>query len=335
MHNGARSKDAGRGERGAAARAAHRAAGEAGGGAGGGGPLVTVPAVQVRVPGSTSNVGAGFDCVGIAIDRRLSATFRLERALGGDAPVRIERRGTLQAVTVPADRDSLFAGFTAACRGAGCKVPGGVVIDATSEIPIGRGLGSSGAATVAGALAARALLGLELDDAALARLCADVEHHPDNVAPAIYGGAVLAVPGPEGRLTVAPLDVHASLVFVFAVPDFAVETEQARAALPSSVSHRTAATAAAKAAALVAGLARADAQLPAAALGDVLPAPHRRPLVRGYDAVTAAARAAGAFRATLSGSGSSILAVTPAAAARALATTMARGLGALDVTAAN
>src|SRR2546430_12303239 len=85
------------------------------------------------------------------------------------------------------------------------------------------------------------------------RLCADVEHHPDNVAPAIYGGAVLAVPGPEGRLTVAPLEGHGSLVFVFAVPDFAVETEQARAALPSTVSHRTAATAAPQAAALVAG----------------------------------------------------------------------------------
>src|SRR6266700_2420127 len=255
-----------------------------------------------------------------------------ERA-GARPRLHVERRGTLTAVTVPPDRDSLFAGFAAACRGAGCRVPAGLVIDAGSDIPVGRGLGSSGAATVAGALAARALLGLGLDDDMLARLCAEVEHHPDNVAPAIYGGAVLAVPGPEGRLTVAPLDVHASLVFVFAVPDFAVETEQARAALPSSVSHRTAATAAAKAAALVAGLARADAQLLAAALDDVLHAPHRRSLVRGYDAVTAAARAAGAFGATLSGSGSSILAVTPAAAARAVATTMARVWGALDVTA--
>src|SRR5204862_252953 len=117
--------------------------------------------------------------------------------------------------------------------------------------------------------------GLELDCSALGRVCADVEHHPDNVAPAIYGGAVLAVPGPEGRLTVAPLEVHASLVFVFAVPDFAVETEQARAALPASVSHHTAATAAAKAAALVAGLARADARLLAAALDDTLAASGR------------------------------------------------------------
>src|SRR5881628_1873258 len=247
---------------------------------------MTPASVLVRVPGSTSNVGAGFDCVGIAIDRRLSATARLEPSPG--APVRIDRRGTLCAVTVPPDRDSLFAGFAAACRGAGCRVPAGLVIDAGSDIPVGRGLGSSGAATVAGALAARALLGLELDDEMLARLSAEVEHHPDNVAPAIYGGAVLAVPGPEGRLTVAPLEVHGSLVFVFAVPDFAVETEQARAALPSTVSHRTAATAAAKAAALVArswasaraspatsaakaaalvaGLARADAQLLAAAL---------------------------------------------------------------------
>src|SRR5438046_4218103 len=302
MHNGARSKDAGRGERGAAARAAHRAAGEAGGGAGGGGPRVTGAGVQGRGPGSTSNVGAGFDCVGVGIERRLSATFRVDRALG--APVRVERRGTLQAVTVPSDRDWLFAGFVAACRGAGCKVPGGVMIDAASEIPIGRGLGSSGAATVAGALAARELLGLELDDAALARLCADVEHHPDNVAPAIYGGAVLAVPGPEGRLTVAPLEVHASLVFVFAVPDFAGETEQGRAAPPASASHPAAPPAPAKAGALVAGLARADAGLLAAALDDVLHVPHRRALVPGYDAVTPAARPTGAVGATLAGAGS-------------------------------
>src|SRR5438046_7729246 len=182
MHNGARSKDAGRGERGAAARAAHRAAGEAGGGAGGGGPRVTGAGVQLRVPVSTSNVGAGFDCVGIAIERRLSATFRVDRALG--APVRVERRGTLQAVTVPSDRDWLFAGFVAACRGAGCKVPGGVMIDAASEIPIGRGLGSSGAATVAGALAARALLGLAPDDAPLAPPSAAVAARTATAAPA-------------------------------------------------------------------------------------------------------------------------------------------------------
>src|SRR6059036_1030435 len=267
---------------------------------------MTPASVLVRVPGSTSNVGAGFDCVGIAIDRRLSATARLEPSPG--APVRIDRRGTLCAVTVPPDRDSLFAGFAAACRGAGCRVPAGLVIDAGSDIPVGRGLGSSGAATVAGALAARALLGLELDDEMLARLCAEVEHHPDNVAPAIYGGAVLAVPGPE------------------------VATERARAALPPSVSHRTAATAAAKAGALIAGLARADAGLLAAALDDVLHVPHRRALVPGYDAVTAAARATGAFGATLSGSGSSILAVTPASAAPGVADAMAHAWRALGVT---
>ena len=86
------------------------------------------PSVVVRVPGSTSNVGAGFDCVGIALDHRLSATARLDASLA--VPVRIERRGTLQAVTVPSDRDSLFTGFVAACRGAARKVPGGLVIDA-------------------------------------------------------------------------------------------------------------------------------------------------------------------------------------------------------------
>src|SRR5207249_11864405 len=153
---------------------------------------MTPASVLVRVPGSTSNVGAGFDCVGIAIDRRLSATARLEPSPG--APVRIDRRGTLCAVTVPPDRDSLFAGFAAACRGAGCRVPAGLVIDAGSDIPVGRGLGSSGAATVAGALAARALLGLELDDVMPRRLGAEVSQLLYKVVPAFYDTLVPSGP---------------------------------------------------------------------------------------------------------------------------------------------
>src|SRR6266702_4300344 len=253
------------------------------------------------------------------VERRRGIRLRRDRDRSPpqrDGPARaVVRRAAPHRPTRHADRRDRAAGPRLAVRRLRRRLPAGLVIDAGSDIPVGRGLGSSGAATVAGALAARALLGLGLDDDMLARLCAEVEHHPDNVAPAIYGGAVLAVPGPEGRLTVAPLEVHASLVFVFAVPDVEVATERARAALPPSVSHRTAATAAAK----------------AGALDDVLDVPHRRALVPGYDAVTAAARAAGAFGATLSGSGSSILAVTPASAAPGVADAMAHAWRELGV----
>src|SRR5213076_3182644 len=153
-----------------------------------------------------------------------------------------------------------------------------------SDIPVARGLGSS--ATVAAAAAA-ALLDLALDAAGLAELCSELEGHPDNVAPAVFGGANLVLRGPDG-LIVTPLPIHQSLALVFAVPDFTVETKRARAALPATLPHADAVRAAAKSAALVHGLAHGDARLLAAGLDDVLHVPFRRSLVPGYDEVTGA-----------------------------------------------
>ena len=288
--------------------------------------------VTVRVPGSTANLGSGFDCVGIAVDRWIRVAARRPVSAGEGGPVRIERRGALAALAGPPEDDLLYRGFERACRAAGCEPPPGLALEATSDIPIGRGLGSSAAAVVAGAVTARALCDLDLDDAALAELCAAIEGHADNVAPSVWGGAVLVLQraGAAGGLLFTPLELHPSLVLVFAVPDFTLSTERARAVLPASVPHRTAVVAAARSAALVQGLARGDAGLLAAGLDDVLHVPHRRALVRGYDEVTAAARAAGAFGATLSGSGSTLVAVASAERAPAVEAAMAqawRGIG--------
>lgn len=277
--------------------------------------------VGVRVPASTSNLGSGFDCVGVAIDRWLRVTARVAASV--TTPPVIERHGTLRSLAVSAERDLLWVGFTAACRAAGRPVPAGVVLHAASDIPVGRGLGSSAAAVVAGAAAASALLALALDDDHLLALAASVEGHPDNAAAAVRGGAVLAVPRPDGDYVVVDLDVHPSLALVFAVPDFAVETERARAVLPELLPHGTARVAAARAAALVAGLGRGDRTLLAAGLADVLHTPFRCALVPGYAVVTTAAVTAGAMGATLSGSGSSIVAVAPAEQAAAVGQAMA------------
>ncbi|MGH7672225.1 MAG: homoserine kinase, partial [Gemmatimonadales bacterium] len=195
--------------------------------------------VHVRVPATTSNLGAGFDCVGVAVGRwlRLSAHLAPPAATG----VRIERHGTLRELTLPPEQDLLVAGFAASCGAAGRPVPGGaVVFRAISDIPIARGLGSSAAALVAGAVAADRLLQLELGDDALAAIAAGVEGHPDNVAAAVRGGATLAVPRDGGGYTTHALAVHPSLVLVFAIPDFAVATERARAVLPALVPHAAA-----------------------------------------------------------------------------------------------
>ena len=276
--------------------------------------------VTVRVPGSTSNLGAGFDCVGVAVNRWLSVSA----TTGTGKTITVERRGALTALEVPPDADLLWRGFVAACAKAGRSVPSELALVADSEIPVARGLGSSAAATVAGAAAATALLGLELDRDDLTALCAELEGHPDNVAPAVHGGANLVLPAvpPDGGPIVAPLVIHESLALVFAVPDFTVETKRARAVLPATLPHGQAVQAAAKGAALVQGLAHADGRLLAAALDDVLHVPFRIPLVPGYAEVTAAARRAGAYGATLSGSGPTVVAVSPAARAGAVGEAM-------------
>ena len=277
--------------------------------------------VTVRVPGSASNLGAGFDCVGVAIDRWLTLTARVLPSAG--AAVALERGAALAAVTVRPEQDLCYRGFLRACQASGREAPPGVALQAESSVPVARGLGSSAAATVAGAAAANALLGLGLERDSLIDLCTELEGHPDNVAPAVHGGAVLAIAAAEGKgFVVTPLAVHPSLALAFAVPDFEVETKQARAVLPGNVSHATAVSAAARAAALLQGLATGDARLLAPALEDVLHVPFRRCLVPGYDAVVSAALRAGAFGATLSGSGPTILALASVTAAPGVATAM-------------
>jgi len=275
--------------------------------------------INVRVPATTSNLGAGFDCVGVAVSRWLRLSAHLAETGGG---VRIERHGTLRELTLAPEQDLLVAGFAAACGAAARPVPAGLVFRAISDIPIARGLGSSAAALVAGAVAADRLLQLELGDDALTAVAARVEGHPDNVAAAVRGGATLAVAHAGGGYITRALAVHPSLVLVFAIPDFAVATERARAALPALLPHAAAALAASRAAALVAGLATGDRALLAAGLADELHVPFRRALVPGYDVVTAAAVAAGAAGATLAGSGSSVVAVASTERAEAVGAAM-------------
>ena len=282
------------------------------------------PNVTVRVPGSTSNLGSGFDCVGLAVPRWL--TLSIEPATAGT----IERRGTLAGLKTPYEEDLLVRGGSAAARAVGKTVPL-LALTVDSEIPVARGLGSSAAAVVAGAVAVSTLLDLSLSDDAIAELASEIEGHPDNVAPMVFGGATLALPHTGAALEVARLRIHDSLALVFVVPDFLVETKRARAALPATLPHTVAAEAAARGAALVHGLANGEPRALAAGLEDVLHVPFRKPLVRGYDEVTGAAKTAGAFGATLSGSGPTLVAVAPVARAQAVGDAMRRAWDKLGV----
>lgn len=272
----------------------------------------------VRVPGSTSNLGAGFDCIGSAVDLWLTATVTCTEGGG----VSMSRSGTLAQLECPVRDDLVWRGFAAGCAYAGREAPANVAFDIHSTIPIGRGLGSSGAAIVAGIVGASRLLSLDLSDAIVIQIAAAIDGHPDNVAPAVSGGTVLCVPGEPGGYRVAKLRVHRSLRFVFAIPDFEFRTSVARAVLPQTLPFATAASATMRSAALVNGLDSADPAVLRVGLTDVLHVPARREHINGYDVVVEAARHAGAIGATLSGSGSAIVAVATAEQAPHVAAAM-------------
>jgi len=275
---------------------------------------------HIRVPGTSANLGAGFDCIGIAVDRWLAASVEAGDDLdSGNATITINRKGALAPLALAPEDDTLYAGFIAACAAADRAVPERLAFSVDSEIPIGRGLGSSSASFVAGARLADTALALGLGTHRLAELCTRIEGHPDNVAPALFGGAILGVPcngSFDGRHWVfAPLPVHPSIAFVFIIPPFQVETAMARAILPRDVPHRVAVRAAGKGAALAHGLATGDAALLQIALDDVLHVPYRRALVPGLASLHDAACAAGAYGATLSGSGPTLVAIAQQASA--------------------
>lgn len=274
---------------------------------------------RVTVPGSTSNLGAGFDCIGLAVDRMLVAAFR-----PGGERLELRRSGCLDRVEDPAEQDLLVQAFRRALRREGHETVAGV-LDVDSAIPVGRGLGSSAAAVVAGTALAQVVSGFPVDPAAAFRAGFDEEGHGDNAAPCAFGG-LRAVVGREPAVKVVRLALSPSVGFGFAAPSHSLSTRKAREVLPSTVPFGTATEAIWRTAALLRGLAEGDGELLALGFDDQLHAPHRLGLIPGSGDAIEAALAAGAWGVTVSGAGSGLLTVGPvetvtnqvAAAAKAL-----------------
>jgi homoserine kinase len=239
--------------------------------------------VHVRVPASSANLGPGFDV--------------LAAALGLHMEVEVRETGRFRVHTqlaIARDRRNLCVRGFAALR-----PPEGVEFTIRSEIPLSGGLGTSAAAYVAGLLAADRLNGGGADVLAEA---VRLEGHPDNVAAALLGGFVVCT-GPRATRLDPPPDLEAVLV----VPDRAVRTAKARAALPAVVPIADAVFNVGRASLLVLGLARGDLDLVARGLDDRLHQPRREPLYPRSMAVVRGARELGALGATISGAGPSVL----------------------------
>ncbi len=247
--------------------------------------------LTISVPGSSANLGPGFDCLGVALPLRLTVT--VERRPGPLA-VRLHGEGARE---LPADGSNLIA------RQLGDGLHD-LVLDISNELPLAAGCGSSAAAIVAGLAARDALAGREIDPAALIREAVAIEGHPDNVAAAVRGGFTIAV----GDATIVRrIEPPAGLAFVLAVPPERVATVAARAALAEQAARTDAVYNVQRVALLVSALHTGCIDDIAAALSDRLHEDARAHLMPTFCRLRAARQQLGALGVTLSGAGPSVL----------------------------
>lgn len=271
--------------------------------------------VFVSVPASSGNVGVGFDVLGLALSLRNELRVRVIGRTGRPV-IYLQGEGM---TTLPADeRNSVFATVRWLFRKAGRHLPQ-LELTCVNRIPLARGLGSSSTAYVAGLLAANRLLGDRYRRDEILDMATFLEGHPDNVAPALYGG--LRVSGVFGDRVVSVEGAAPKCRLIAAIPAFQLSTAKARAALPAQVPLEDAVHNLSSVALLPHAFTR-DESLLHDLLEDRLHEPYRAKLVPGFYAVRKAARKAGAFAMTLSGAGPTLLAFTPASKAVRVAAAM-------------
>ncbi len=258
--------------------------------------------VRVKVPATSANLGPGFDAIGLAL--QFFNELTLSVAAGPRPEVQIEGEG---AESLPRDESHLSLQAAGALfKAAGLKPPPWALRQ-INRIPIGAGLGSSAAAIVGGMVAANAFLPHPLSREQILELAVQMEGHPDNVAPAIYGGMVISC-REQGELRTYHTSPAPGLRLLLAVPDIILSTSTARRILPEQVTHSDAVFNAGRAAALAAALLAGKEDVLSWATEDRLHQPYRYHLIPGSEAAVAAARRAGAGGAAISGAGPSIIA---------------------------
>ncbi|SED92841.1 homoserine kinase [Arthrobacter alpinus] len=268
-------------------------------------PLLKTPAsgatATVRVPGTSANLGPGFDSLGLAVSLydTLSITILdapgLEFDLSGEGVADLPRDAT-HLVVKTMDVAWARLGYSR----------GGLRVTAQNVLPHGRGLGSSASAIVAAIMAANALVAVEdqQDKAWVLQLASELEGHPDNVAPAIFGA--VAVSWQEGAsFATAKVTPSDAVVPVVAIPNVELKTERARGMLPDSVSHADAAANSGRAALLMHALS-AQPELLLAGTRDYLHQDYRAEAMPTSAALVSALREQG-FAAFISGAGPTVM----------------------------
>ena len=259
---------------------------------------------NIRVPASTSNLGAGFDCFGLAL--QLYVTVRAEIVAGGTACC-VESSG--ECAGLPKDESNLiYRAMQFAAEREGWVLPP-VRLEVNNEIPLSSGLGSSAAAIVAGVKLAGAVCGRELSAEAALRYATEMEGHPDNAAASLRGGFVVNATDAQGVVTCNKQTWPDELKIIAVSPHAELPTKQARAALPTHYSRAEAVFNLQRAALFVAALATRDYDALWTATRDCWHQQYRQKFVPGLTEALALPQSPGLCGIFLSGAGPTVLAL--------------------------
>ncbi len=252
----------------------------------------------IRVPATTANLGPGFDAFGCALKLYTDVTFE-ETAAG------LEITGCDEAFTGP---DNLaYTSYCAVLASLSEEVRG-VKIHIDANIPICRGLGSSAALLVAGAMGANVLRGSKLSTQGLLNITNAMEGHPDNLAPAFYGGLTASMVD-NGLPVTVNFPLHPDWEFLALVPDFDLPTPLARSVLPTELPRADAVYNIAHGAMVLKALELGDERLLRNAMQDRLHQDYRKSLIPDFERIEALVRTTGAAF-CLSGAGPTLLCIT-------------------------
>lgn len=258
--------------------------------------------IRVKVPATSANMGAGFDCLGIALD-----LYNIIEAEEIESGLKITIPESDKGYIETDERNLVFISMKRLFDEVGYR-PKGLHINLINNVPITRGLGSSAACIAGGLVAANELIGCPLNKNDIIYLAAKMDGHPDNVLPALIGGMTVACIV-EGEVKYVRIDLPDCIKLLVMVPDFQLPTSKARAILPQNVPMQDAVFNISRAALLTASLITGRLDNLPAAVDDRLHQPYRKGLIPHWDEIMSKTSELGTKGTFLSGAGPTLIAI--------------------------
>lgn len=251
---------------------------------------------KVKVPATCANLGPGFDTLGLALD--LYNTYYIEEIEKG-----LEITGCEEEF---ADENNLVYTSMMDCFEKIGYNPKGIKIDMHTDIPISRGLGSSAACIIAGVMGANLIAGSPLNKDEVFQIATEIEGHPDNIAPALFGGLVVSIME-ENEIYYTKVDIHKGIKFIALIPDFTLSTREARGVIPESIPFKDAVFNVSRVSILISSLVNGELHLLKHGVKDALHQNYRGELIPDYFNIIKTCEELGALGSILSGAGPTIM----------------------------